>query len=87
MSSWAFVAIVAIIIWGLVQMTKARDRSSSRKDLDGDAAGTDPAEAEREIQELRERIRVLERIATDANTTEAREIKAISDEIDRLRDK
>ena len=36
---------------------------------------------------LRERIKVLERIATDANTSETRRIQAISDEIESLNDK
>ena len=85
MSAWAFVAVVAIIVWGIVQMTKARDRRSLSDDSERTAY--EAQEAEREIQELRERIRVLERIATDANTSEAREIQSISDEIDRLRDR
>ncbi len=85
MGGWAFVAVVAIIVWGIVQMTKARDRRSLSEQ--GETSATDAQEAEREIGELRERIRVLERIATDANTSEAREIQSISDEIDKLRDK
>jgi hypothetical protein len=40
------------------------------------------AELEREIEELRERVKVLERIATDG-----RETRLLSDEIDKLRDK
>ncbi|MGB3739539.1 MAG: hypothetical protein WA948_09315 [Pontixanthobacter sp.] len=84
MGAWAFVAVVAIIVWGIVQMTKARDRRSLSDT--SDRSMIEHQEAEREIAELRERIRVLERIATDANTSEARDIQSISDEIDRLRD-
>ena len=40
------------------------------------------AELEREIQELRERVKVLERIATDG-----RETRLLSDEIEKLREK
>lgn len=58
----------------------ALDREAARK-LDGDS------DAQREVMELRERIKVLERIATDANSTESLEIKAISAEIEKLRDK
>ena len=56
-------------------------------------AGLKPAkiarrEAEqREIAELRERIKVLERIATDANTTAALTSRRVADEIESLRDK
>ncbi len=39
-------------------------------------------ELQREVEELRERIKVLERIATDGNDT-----RALSAEIERLRDK
>ena len=85
MGTWAFVAIVAIIVWGIVQTTKMRDRA--RHDADDSANVVDREEGEREIQELRERIRVLERIATDANTPEARKIQDISDQIERLRDR
>jgi uncharacterized protein YlxW (UPF0749 family) len=38
-------------------------------------------ELQREIEELRERVKVLERIATDGNDT-----KRLSDEIEKLRD-
>ena len=39
-------------------------------------------ELEREVKELRERVKVLERIATDSRDT-----RLLSDEIDKLRDK
>jgi len=40
------------------------------------------AELEREVQELRERVKVLERIATEGHET-----RLLSDEIEKLRDK
>jgi hypothetical protein len=40
------------------------------------------AELEREVQELRERVKVLERIATDGRDT-----RLLSDEIEKLRDR
>ena len=48
-----------------------------------------PREAElaREVEDLRDRIAVLERIATDANSSGERRSKAISDEIEALRDR
>jgi len=45
------------------------------------------AELLRELETLRERIKVLERIATDANTTEQRQSRSIAAEIEALRDK
>lgn len=45
------------------------------------------AQTEREIEDLRERIKVLERIATDGNSLDAQETKRISAEIEALRDK
>jgi hypothetical protein len=44
-------------------------------------------ELQREVETLRERIKVLERIATDANSAEARETRAIAAEIESLRDR
>ncbi|RXZ65478.1 hypothetical protein [Pelagerythrobacter rhizovicinus] len=86
MSFWtAMVVIVAI--WGFVQIvTSRRDqrRWKRRRSADGDAIAASPPdpEARREIEELRERIKVLEQITVDG-----REAKAIADEIERLRDK
>lgn len=80
MSGWAAVAVVAIVVWGIVQAYKARNGIVS------DERGNDryiekrDAEAEQEIRELRERIKVLERIATDD-----REAKRLANEIDELR--
>ena len=39
----------------------------------------------REVENLRERIRVLERIATENNSLDARETRRLSAEIDALR--
>ncbi len=44
-------------------------------------------ELQREVETLRDRIKVLERIATDANTIGARETRAIAAEIEALRDR
>ena len=88
MTGWAFVAIVAIVVWGIVQMNRNR-ASSEREFRDWDNARSarelNDAEAQREIEELRERIRVLERIATDGNTPNARETRRIAAEIEALR--
>lgn len=92
MSGWAIVAVVAIVIWGIVQIAKARagiltdedgnERLADRED------GQSKAEldgARREIEQLRDRVQVLERIATDNNTLDARERARITAEIEALR--
>ncbi len=92
MSSWAIVAMVAIVVWGLVERAKAR--AGIVTDEDGNQAvvpredGRASAEltaTRRELEDLRERIKVLERITTDAHTGEARETARISAEIEALR--
>ena len=92
MSAWATVAIIAIIVWGVVQLNKARHRADRGIVIDERGnesvadSGTD-AETNKEIEDLRERIKVLERIATDGNSLDAQETKRIAAEIEALRDK
>ena len=91
-SSWGIVAIIAIIVWGVVQYARARagiitdedgnERSAPREDTRS-LAEIDAAR--REVTELKERVKVLERIVTDSNTGEAREQARISAEIEALR--
>ncbi|MDN3644700.1 hypothetical protein QWY75_00615 [Pontixanthobacter aestiaquae] len=85
-------ALVIIVAIGAVTSV-IRGRQRARAGIIADKQGNesyipkaDP-DAQREVKELRERIKVLERIATDANTSESRKIAAISDEIESLRDK
>ena len=92
MSSWAIVAIVAIVIWGFVQLrTNRHDREMGvLRDEDGNPV-LPPSAADdmtrRELEELRERIKVLERIATEGNTLDAAETRRIASEIEQLRDR
>ena len=87
MSSWAIVAVVAIAVWGVVQAIKAKHGIVADSEGNEKFVEREDADARREVEELRERIKVLERIATDANTTESRKIAEISEEIESLRDK
>jgi hypothetical protein len=89
MSFWTAIVVI-VAIWGFVQIvTSRRDyrrwkRHEHGAHEDGQtiaAAQPDP-EARREIEELRERIKVLEQITVDG-----REARAIADEIERLRDR
>ncbi|MGI8943264.1 MAG: hypothetical protein ACR2FJ_03345 [Qipengyuania sp.] len=90
MSSWAIVAIVAIVIWGFVQVfTRRHDRDRDiTRDKDGNPVfpPADNAAERREIESLRERIKVLERIATDNNSLDAQETRRIEAEIENLRE-
>ncbi|MFL0671103.1 MAG: hypothetical protein ACJLS3_06665 [Erythrobacter sp.] len=92
MSSWAIVALVGIVIWGIVEIARARagiitDEDGNQKlAMREEARSTAELEAaRRELEDLRERIKVLERIATDGNTGEARERARIAAEIEALR--
>jgi len=88
----AIVIIVAIGMVGKVLQARYRAQAGIIADKQGNERAIErPAEhnngeAQREVAELRERIKVLERIATDANTSESRKIAAISEEIESLRD-
>jgi hypothetical protein len=93
MSSWAIVAIIAIVVWGIVQMARARAGIISDEDgnqtwvaRDDEASRLAAEETRREIEQLRERLHVLERIATDNNSYSAREREAIAAEIEALRE-
>jgi cell division protein FtsB len=92
MNSWAIVALVAIVIWGIVETVRARAGIVTDEDGNetivprGDAGSRAELEAtRRELETLRERVKVLERIATDANNGEAREQARIAAEIEALR--
>lgn len=81
MSFWsAVVAIVAIIAWANIRMNRDRHRAGPIDAVDHDPAYT--ASLEREVIDLRKRLEVLERIATDEGET-----RRLSREIEALRDK
>ena len=84
MSFWtAIVIIVAIMALASVIRSRANARVGYTPNDDVNPVGNPQREAElqEEIAQLHERIRVLERIATDD-----REAKRLSNEIDQLRD-
>lgn len=95
--SWiTIVMIVFIVLWAHERSRTKRLRAENRKlieQLGGTSGGnSQPAdEAEQdaidsaELAELRERIQVLERIATDDNSSEARKAQRIAREIESLR--
>lgn len=84
--SWpmAIVWIVAIVAAAKVLAARYRANAGIIKDQHGNQTWIgkgDPAD-QREIEELRERIKVLEQI-----TVEGRETRALADQIEQLRDK
>lgn len=91
MTGWMIVAIVAIVVSGLVKIfAPHRNRIEGGErgpDQQSAVIKQDDAAAHREIEALRERIKVLERIATDGNSRDASETRRIAQEIEALRDR
>lgn len=88
MGNWVFIMlIVGIVTFGWVMVERQRTQKGITRDWMGNETinrqGDDQEKAQllREVEELRERVKVLERIATDENDT-----KRLSAEIDKLRD-
>ncbi|MGN3975131.1 hypothetical protein [Tsuneonella sp. SYSU-LHT278] len=86
MSFWtALVVMTAIFAFMVLRIVRIQSEAGKRNH----AAPADDGEKTAlrgEIDDLRERIKVLERIATDANTSAAIETRRVSDEIEALRD-
>ena len=78
--------IIGIAIWGLVEIYKARQGIVTDWAGNETRAPVEDEAAKRELEELRERIKVLERIATEGNTLDAGETRRIASEIEKLRD-
>lgn len=85
MNLWEFILLISVA--GMIYSawrSKHLARHGGFVDEDGKVQTLDKgreAELEREVQDLRERVKVLERIATDG-----RETRLLSDEIEKLRD-
>ncbi|MBD2841167.1 hypothetical protein [Erythrobacter rubeus] len=96
--SWLSVAlIVFVVLWIYERGRSNRLRRENRQMMsrfdgarserhDNEAATKTPDEIDAaELAELRERVQVLERIATDENSSEARKAQRIAREIESLR--
>lgn len=85
--NWAVAVVLIVALVCVAEVLKAKYRAKNGITLDwmgGEKPIAPPSSPalEREVEELRERIKVLERIAT-----EDRETKRLSSEIESLRDK
>lgn len=79
----AIVAILSFTVLKLARMKMDADRGRDERFRSQDSTEED----RREIEELRERIKVLERIATEGEAPDAREARRIAAEIEALREK
>lgn len=82
----ALVVVIAIIAFAVIKIVQY-GTASERRTLAAPPDDGSKAQLAREVEELRERVRVLERIATDANSTNAIESRQIAEEIEALRDR
>lgn len=81
--SWATAVVLIVLISAIAGVMRSRNRSIDRMRDHGESnTVARDEEAQREIEELRERVKVLERITVDG-----REARAIADEIESLRGK
>jgi phage shock protein B len=81
MGGLVIIVIVAIVVWGVLHFNKQR---MTQREIDM-AQSEALAEAMQERDELRERVKVLERIVTDNNTPSAVKQKRLAEEIEDLR--
>ena len=91
MSFWT-AGVIIVAIWGFVSIWNRRhDRELGvTRDEDGNPVfppqpKVDTSAQDAEIAQLKERIAVLEKIATDSNSLDARERARIASEIEALR--
>jgi uncharacterized protein YlxW (UPF0749 family) len=81
----AFVLIV--LIGAIARVWQSRKHSSAEIARKAEQLPSQrEKQLEGEVTDLRERIQVLERIATDSNSTEAVEARRIAEEIEELRE-
>ena len=90
MSMWTAIVIIVIVTMVASVIMKRYEAlaelEKGKKPDESSRLAAESREAEqRELADLRERIKVLERIATDANSASALETRRVSEEIEALR--
>lgn len=83
MSLWTMIFL--IVICSFIYGAWYRKTELEEKRLKQERGSVGP-EVQRELEELRERVKVLERIATDSNTLGHSDTRRIAAEIDALRE-
>ena len=87
MSFWTAIVLI-VLITAVASVFRSRHRGSDRLRIHSESKQSQrETELQSEVESLRERIQVLERIATDGNSVDARETRRIAEEIESLRDK
>ena len=81
MGGYVLIAIVAIIVYGVLRFNRDHNQANQLDNHDREAL----FDAQRERDELRDRVQVLERIVTDANSSDARKTQRLTEEIENLR--
>lgn len=91
MNMWVALVIIVMVTMGAAVVMKRyetlgrSERAKGARDADERLLAEQREAEQREIAELRERIKVLERIATDSNSASAIETRRVADEIEALR--
>lgn len=81
MTGYVLIAVVAIVVWGVLRFNKQHNQDKQLKNEEREAL----YDAQRERDELRERVQVLERIVTDSNSSDAIKTQRLTKEIENLR--
>lgn len=76
----AIVIVIAIAVLAMQAAENRNDRLKSRKSDEDGRLERERDEARDELEQLRERVKVLERIATDPSRRTAEEIEKLRDE-------
>ena len=86
MSFWT-AAVIIVAIMAVTSMVRSRHKAVGRGETQQEMVEQSAREKalQHEVEDLRERIKVLERIATDGNSLDAVETKRIAAEIEALR--
>lgn len=86
MSMWSAIVLIVLIAAIASVMRSRKHGGKSLRHQGGEQQSARELELKREVEQLRDRIQVLERIATDGNSVDARDTKRIAAEIEALRE-
>lgn len=89
--SWATAVVLIVLISAIAGVMRARHGGDHRRQRrhereQAQLPSAREQQLEREVEDLRDRIKVLERITTEGHSAEASETRRIAAEIEALRD-